>query len=69
MGYTKDNPLAQVDRPKPAKRILPSITTEQVQYLIEAVDSIRDKAIISLLADSGMSIYHLGLSHSFSGMV
>jgi len=58
-GYIRDNPLTQVDKPKPAKRILPSITTEQVQYLIDAVDNIRDKAIISLLADSGMRLNEL----------
>jgi site-specific recombinase XerD len=63
-GYIKDNPLAQVDRPKPAKRILPSITTERVQHLIDALDSIRDKAIISLLADSGMRLNELANIHA-----
>jgi len=59
MGYVKDNPLAQVDKPKPAKRMLPSLTSGQVQQLIDAVDNIRDKAIISLLADSGMRLNEL----------
>jgi len=58
-GYVKDNPLAQVDKPKPAKRILPSLTSEQVQCLIDTVSDIRDKAIISLLADSGMRLNEL----------
>jgi len=35
------------------KVILPSLTGEQVQYLIIQADNIRDKSIISLLADSG----------------
>ncbi len=57
--YLTENPLDRVDRPKPAKRIMPSITAEQVQYLIDTVDGIRDKAIISLLADSGMRLNEL----------
>jgi len=58
-GYLADNPLDRVDKPKPAKRIMPSITAEQVQYLIDTVDNLRDKAIISLLADSGMRLNEL----------
>jgi integrase len=38
------------------KVILPSLTPEQVEYLIKQVDSIRDKAIISLFADSGIRL-------------
>ncbi|MBA7502828.1 Tyrosine recombinase XerD [subsurface metagenome] len=48
--------MRRVDKPKPAKRILPSLTAEQVNYLIGEADNIRDKAIISLLADSGMRL-------------
>jgi len=55
-GYLKGNPLDRVDKPKSAKRILPSQTEEQVEYLIDKVDSLRDKVIISLLADSGMRL-------------
>ena len=57
--YLKDNPLKKVDPPKPAKPILPSLTTEQVSYLVERVDTLRDKAIISLFADSGMRLNEL----------
>ena len=57
--YIKDNPLKRVDPPKPSKQILPSLTTEQVNYLVEQVDSLRDKAIISLFADSGMRLSEL----------
>jgi len=63
-GYLKENPLDRVDKPKPAKRILPSITAEQVQYLIDTVHNIRDKAIISLLADSGMRLNELANIHA-----
>ena len=59
IDYLKDNPLRKVDPPKPKKMILPSLTSEQVQYLIEHVDNLRDKAIISLFADSGMRLSEL----------
>jgi integrase len=58
-GYIKDSPVQKVDPPKPAKPILPSLTLEQVDYLIDYVDSLRYKAIISLFADSGMRLSEL----------
>lgn len=57
--YRKDNPLRKVDAPKPPKPILPSLTEEQVQYLMEKADNLRDKCIIRLLADSGMRLNEL----------
>jgi integrase/recombinase XerD len=57
--YLKDNPLKKVDAPKPPKPILPSLTVEQVSYLIEQVYSLTHKAIISLFADSGMRLSEL----------
>ncbi|MFC1962568.1 tyrosine-type recombinase/integrase [Chloroflexota bacterium] len=59
MGYLIDNPLDKVDKPKLAKRLLPSVTEEEVHYLIAEVDNLRDKAIISLLFDSGMRLHEL----------
>ena len=41
-----------VDPPKVEKRILPSLTAEQVHRLIQRTDSLRDKAIIALFAES-----------------
>jgi len=41
------------------KVILPSLTSEQVTYLISQAENIRDKCIISLLADSGMRLNEL----------
>jgi integrase len=41
------------------KVILPSLTSEQVTYLIDQADNTRDKAIISLLADSGIRLNEL----------
>jgi len=57
--YLKRSPLNKVDPPKPAKPILPSLTIEQVNYLINFVDNTRDKAIMSLFADSGMRLSEL----------
>jgi site-specific recombinase XerD len=58
-GLTKDNPITRVDPPNMRKVILPSLTPEQVTYLIQQAESVRDKAIISLSADSGMRLNEL----------
>jgi integrase len=57
--YFKDNPIHKIDIPKVSKRILPSLTIEQVNLLIEQADCLRDKSIISLFADSGMRLNEL----------
>ena len=48
-----------MEAPKVEKRILPSLSLEQVNYLIEVVDNLRDKTIISLFADSGIRLNEL----------
>ncbi len=53
------NPILLIDPPKVEKKILPSLTTEQVAYLIEQVECVRDKAIISLFGDSGLRLTEL----------
>ncbi len=58
-SYIKDNPITRVDPPKMTRIILPSLTREQVEYLIEQAESIRDKCIISLFADSGIRLNEL----------
>ena len=61
-GYNlnpQDNPILIIDAPKVERKILPSLTPEQLDYLIKQVDSIRDKAIISLFADSGLRLSEL----------
>ena len=58
-SYITDNPIEKVDPPKLKKVILPSLTDEQVEYLIEQAGNIRDKTIISLLADSGIRLNEL----------
>lgn len=60
MGLSpSENPVLLIDPPKVEKKIIPSLTPEQVEYLIEQVDHIRDKAIISLFADSGLRLSEL----------
>jgi site-specific recombinase XerD len=58
-GYIKENPITKVDPPKMTRIILPSLTPEQVDYLIQSAENIRDKAIVSLFADSGMRLNEL----------
>jgi len=58
-GYIKDNPISKIDAPKMTKTILPSLTREQVEYLISQAENIRDKCIISLFADSGIRLNEL----------
>jgi site-specific recombinase XerD len=61
-GYNlnkQDNPILEVDPPKVEKKILPSLTVEQVAYLIDQAQCTRDKAIISLLTDSGLRLSEL----------
>ena len=58
-NYMTPNPLANVDVPRIKKRILPSLTMEQVEYLIQEAETIRDKAMVSLFADSGMRLSEL----------
>ena len=55
----QDNPILAVEPPKVEKRILPSLSTEQIEYLIDQAECVRDKAIISLLSDSGLRLAEL----------
>jgi site-specific recombinase XerC len=50
------NPILIVDPPKVGKRILPSLTPEQIVSLIDKCESVRDKAVISLFSDSGLRL-------------
>ena len=48
-----------IDSPKRPKLILPSLNSEQVQRLIETAHRERDKAIVSLFAESGLRLSEL----------
>jgi len=59
-AYRADlNPIILIDPPKVPKRVMPSLTKEEVDLLIERADGSRNKAIISLLAESGLRISEL----------
>jgi len=58
-GHIADNPIRRVDAPKVAKKILPSITDEQMRILLQHSTDLRDEAIISLLFDSGLRLREL----------
>jgi len=55
----QDNPILMVESPKVGRRILPSLTPEQIVSLIDRSESVRDKAIISLFSDSGLRLSEL----------
>ena len=54
-----DNPMLYVDAPKLPKLILPSLTREQVNTLVDRAPNQRDRAIISLFAESGLRLSEL----------
>ena len=61
-GYNlnpQNNPILIVAPPKVERKILPSLTMEQLDYLIGQAKCVRDKAIISLFADSGLRLSEL----------
>lgn len=51
--------MLAVDAPKVESKILPSLNPEQLEYLIEQADNIRDRVIISLFADLGLRLSEL----------
>ena len=61
-GYTlnaQDNPMLLVEGPKVERKMLPSLTREQSDYLIDQAECVSDKAIISLFADTGLGLSEL----------
>ena len=52
--YGFDNPMASIAAPKTPDPVLHTITPDDVDRLIAATDSCRNKASIALLADSGV---------------
>jgi len=56
LNITLDNPMVGLSAPILGKPILPAIEQQQVMYLIERTDNVRDKAIIALFAESGLRL-------------
>jgi len=57
--YQLPNPMRNLRAPRMAKLILPSLTQEQVQHLLNTVEGIRSKAIIALFTESGLRLSEL----------
>ena len=57
--YDVSNPIAGMPAPILGKPILPSLSKEQVQTLLELTDNVRDKAIIALFTESGLRLLEL----------
>jgi len=55
----ESNPITLIDPPNKPKRIMPSLTREQVDDLIKMAKCYRDKAIISLFVESGLRLSEL----------
>ena len=55
-GHIEENPITLVDSPHVARKLLPSITEQQLDMLIESTDTLRDTCIVSLLFDSGLRL-------------
>ena len=52
----KENPIMNVDAPKVHRRILPSLSNIEMDNLLTQANNPTHKAIIALLADSGMRL-------------
>ncbi|MFC1948106.1 tyrosine-type recombinase/integrase [Chloroflexota bacterium] len=57
--FDLDNPMKHLTSPRVGKLILPSLTVEEVNQLLDRVENLRDKAIISLFTDSGLRLSEL----------
>ena len=57
--YGIANPIDGMRAPKLGKPILPSLEQQQVLFLLDQTDNLRNKAIISLFAESGLRLSEL----------
>jgi len=57
--YDFPNPMEGIQAPILGKPILPSLTRDQVMYLIEQAETVRDKAIIAFFTESGLRLSEL----------
>jgi len=55
-GYTSTNPIKQVSPPRIQKRLLPAVSQEQLEVILNHCHCERDKALINLLWYSGIRI-------------
>ena len=57
--FGSPSPMRKMKAPKVPKKILPALTRELIMILIDSARKIRDKAIISLFAESGLRLSEL----------
>jgi integrase/recombinase XerC len=57
--YGLEDPMQGMRAPIVSKLILPALTREQVQQLLESAECLRDKAIIALFTESGLRLSEL----------
>ena len=57
--FALPNPIRNMSAPITTKLIMPSLSAEQVNVLIEKASSVRDKAIIALFVESGLRLSEL----------
>jgi site-specific recombinase XerD len=57
--YGLPNPTANLRAPILGKPILPSLNREQIQYLLDSAECVRDRAIIATLTESGLRLSEL----------
>ncbi len=53
------SPMRKIKAPRLGKLILPSLNREQVSYLLNIVNNVRDKAIIAMFTESGLRLSEL----------
>ena len=53
------SPMDKIKAPRLVKLILPSLNREQVDYLLNVVNNVRDKAIIAMFTESGLRLNEL----------
>jgi len=58
-SYHLPNPMGNMKGPRLPKLILPSLSQEQVQLLIESANNARDRAIVALFTESGLRLSEL----------
>jgi len=57
--YGLENPMERMAAPILGKPILPSLNREQIQYLLDSADCVRDRAIMATLTESGLRLSEL----------